>query len=41
MLDAFDQTEARDPKCLRPWIVLVHCARHQIDLNAVRSRREA
>ncbi|MCO6011749.1 ISKra4 family transposase [Actinoallomurus purpureus] len=30
--DAFDQAHARDPKHLRPWIVLVDGARHQLDL---------
>ena len=30
--DAFDQAEARDPKHLRPWVVLVDGARHQLDL---------
>ncbi|MGW5464870.1 ISKra4 family transposase [Streptomyces sp. NPDC003996] len=30
--DAFDQAQARDPKHLRPWIVLVDGARHQLDL---------
>ena len=30
--DAFDQAQARDPKHLRPWVVLVDGARHQLDL---------
>ncbi|MGW2563041.1 hypothetical protein ACWCXB_28095 [Streptomyces sp. NPDC001514] len=30
--EAFDQAEARDPAHLRPWIVLVDGARHQLDL---------
>ncbi|MEU1276390.1 ISKra4 family transposase [Streptomyces sp. NPDC005799] len=30
--DAFDQAEARDPRHLRDWIVLVDGARHQLDL---------
>jgi len=30
--DAFDQAEARDPQHLRPWVVLVDGARHQLDL---------
>ncbi|CAM5548445.1 hypothetical protein GCM10010345_18750 [Streptomyces canarius] len=30
--DIFDQAEARDPKQLRPWVVLVDGARHQLDL---------
>ncbi|MFD5126908.1 ISKra4 family transposase [Streptomyces olindensis] len=29
---AFDQAEARDPHHLRPWVVLVDGARHQLDL---------
>ncbi|MFD1661611.1 ISKra4 family transposase [Streptomyces caeni] len=38
--DAFDQAQARDPKHLRPWIVLVDGARHQLDLiSAETSRR--
>jgi hypothetical protein len=38
--DAFDQADARDPKHLRPWIVLVDGARHQLDLiKAETSRR--
>ncbi|MFD7409678.1 ISKra4 family transposase [Streptomyces sp. NPDC059866] len=39
--DAFDQAQARDPKNLRPWIVLVDGARHQLDLiSAETSRRD-
>ncbi|MGW2254763.1 ISKra4 family transposase [Kitasatospora sp. NPDC001660] len=30
--DAFEQAEARDPKHLSPWLVLVDGARHQLDL---------
>ncbi|MBT2492933.1 ISKra4 family transposase [Streptomyces sp. ISL-96] len=30
--DAFDQAQARDPKHLRPWVVLVDGARHQLGL---------
>ncbi|AZP14776.1 ISKra4 family transposase [Streptomyces aquilus] len=30
--DAFDQAEARDPRHLRDWLVLVDGARHQLDL---------
>ncbi|WP_328508493.1 ISKra4 family transposase [Streptomyces mirabilis] len=30
--DAFDQAEARDPRHLRPWVVLADGARHQLDL---------
>ncbi|WTX00980.1 ISKra4 family transposase (plasmid) [Streptomycetaceae bacterium NBC_01309] len=30
--DAFDQADARDPQYLRPWVVLVDGARHQLDL---------
>ncbi|MEU9708590.1 ISKra4 family transposase [Streptomyces sp. NPDC047967] len=30
--DAFEQAQARDPRHLRPWIVLVDGARHQLDL---------
>jgi hypothetical protein len=38
--DAFDQAQARDPKHLRPWVVLVDGARHQLDLiEAETSRR--
>ncbi|OIJ99075.1 ISKra4 family transposase [Streptomyces monashensis] len=38
--DAFDQAEARDPQRLRPWVVLVDGARHQLDLiEAVTARR--
>jgi hypothetical protein len=37
--DAFDQAEARDPKHLRPWIVLVDGARHQLDLIEAGARR--
>ena len=38
--DAFDQAQARDPKHLRPWVVLVDGARHQLDLiNAETLRR--
>ncbi|MGW2788240.1 ISKra4 family transposase, partial [Streptomyces populi] len=32
--DAFDQAQARDPQQLRPWVVLVDGARHQLDLIA-------
>lgn len=39
--DTFDQAQARDPKHLRPWIVLVDGARHQLDLiSAETSRRD-
>lgn len=37
--DAFDQAEARDPKHLRPWVVLVDGARHQLDLIAAETVR--
>ncbi|MFD7874464.1 ISKra4 family transposase [Streptomyces sp. NPDC059766] len=37
--DAFDQAEARDPKHLRLWIVLVDGARHQLDLIAAETAR--
>ncbi len=37
--DAFDQAQARDPKHLRPWIVLVDGARHQLDLIEAQCRR--
>ncbi|MFF1605533.1 ISKra4 family transposase [Streptomyces mirabilis] len=37
--DAFDQAEARDPKRLRPWVVLVDGARHQLDLIAAETGR--
>ncbi|MET9879169.1 ISKra4 family transposase [Actinacidiphila glaucinigra] len=37
--DAFDQAQARDPKRLRPWIVLVDGARHQLDLIAAETDR--
>ncbi|MER5436828.1 ISKra4 family transposase [Streptomyces sp. NPDC002588] len=37
--DAFDQAEARDPKHLRPWVVLVDGARHQLDLIAAETGR--
>ncbi|MFE9610960.1 ISKra4 family transposase [Streptomyces sp. NPDC006012] len=30
--DVFDQAQARDPNHLRPWVVLVDGARHQLDL---------
>lgn len=30
--DVFDQAQARDAKHLRPWVVLVDGARHQLDL---------
>ncbi|MFE4629789.1 ISKra4 family transposase [Streptomyces mirabilis] len=39
--EAFNQAQARDPKHLRPWIVLVDGARHQLDLiRAETSRRD-
>jgi hypothetical protein len=39
--EAFNQAQARDPKHLRPWIVLVDGARHQLDLiSAETSRRD-
>ncbi|WP_406415235.1 ISKra4 family transposase [Streptomyces sp. NBC_00873] len=37
--DAFDQADARDPKHLRPWIVLVDGARHQLDLITAETAR--
>ncbi|MEY9871114.1 hypothetical protein ABH931_000579 [Streptacidiphilus sp. MAP12-33] len=37
--DAFDQAQARDPKHLRPWVVLVDGARHQLDLIEAEVRR--
>lgn len=37
--DAFDQAQARDPKHLRPWVVLVDSARHQLDLIAAETGR--
>ncbi|MDH6119714.1 hypothetical protein ABH930_004475 [Kitasatospora sp. GAS204A] len=37
--DAFDQAEARDPKHLRPWIVLVDGSRHQLDLITAEAHR--
>jgi hypothetical protein len=37
--DAFDQAQARDPKHLRPWIVLVDGARHQLDLISAETGR--
>jgi hypothetical protein len=37
--DAFDQAQARDPKHLRPWVVLVDGARHQLDLIAAETAR--
>lgn len=37
--DAFDQAQARDPKHLRPWVVLVDGARHQLDLIAAETTR--
>nr|WSW48700.1 ISKra4 family transposase [Streptomyces sp. NBC_01001] len=37
--DAFDQAQARDPKHLRPWIVLVDGARHQLDLITAEAGR--
>jgi hypothetical protein len=37
--DAFDQAQARDPKHLRPWVVLVDGARHQLDLIAAEATR--
>jgi hypothetical protein len=37
--DAFDQAQARDPKHLRPWVVLVDGARHQLDLITAESIR--
>ncbi|WP_331719580.1 ISKra4 family transposase [Streptomyces virginiae] len=37
--DAFDQAQARDPKHLRPWIVLVDGARHQLDLVTAEAGR--
>lgn len=38
--DAFDQADARDPGRVRPWVVLVDGARHQLDLiHAEAARR--
>ncbi|MFB8136506.1 ISKra4 family transposase [Streptomyces mirabilis] len=37
--DAFDQAEARDPRHLRPWVVLVDGARHQLDLITAETDR--
>ncbi|GHD78652.1 hypothetical protein GCM10010317_098300 [Streptomyces mirabilis] len=37
--DAFDQAQARGPKHLRPWVVLVDGARHQLDLITAESIR--
>lgn len=37
--DVFDQADARDPKHLRPWVVLVDGARHQLDLFAAETSR--
>ncbi|MFE5587332.1 ISKra4 family transposase [Kitasatospora sp. NPDC056531] len=37
--DAFDQAEARDPKHLRPRLVLVDGARHQLDLITAETTR--
>jgi hypothetical protein len=37
--DAFDQADARDSKHLRPWVVLVDGARHQLDLIAAEAAR--
>lgn len=37
--DAFDQAQARDPKNLRPWIVLVDGARHQLDVISAETGR--
>ncbi|MBT2452931.1 ISKra4 family transposase [Streptomyces sp. ISL-43] len=37
--DAFDQAQARDPKHLRPWIVLVDGARHQLGLITAEAGR--
>jgi hypothetical protein len=37
--DAFDQAQARDPKHLRPWVVLVDGARHQLDLISAETAR--
>jgi hypothetical protein len=37
--DAFGQAEARDPKHLRPWVVLVDGARHQLDLIGAETGR--
>ncbi|MEU6347561.1 ISKra4 family transposase [Streptomyces sp. NPDC046977] len=37
--DAFDQAQARDPKHLRPWVVLVDGARHQLDLITAETGR--
>ncbi|PYC65733.1 ISKra4 family transposase [Streptomyces tateyamensis] len=37
--DAFDQAQARDPKHLRPWVVLVDGARHQLDLITAEAAR--
>jgi hypothetical protein len=37
--DAFDQAHARDPKHVRPWIVLVDGARHQLDLIEAETAR--
>ncbi|MET7354379.1 ISKra4 family transposase, partial [Streptomyces mirabilis] len=39
--DVFDQAQARDPKHLRPWVVLVDGARHQLDLIAAETARRA
>ncbi|MFF4121181.1 ISKra4 family transposase [Streptomyces sp. NPDC001714] len=37
--DVFDQAQARDPKHLRPWVVLVDGARHQLDLISAETTR--
>lgn len=37
--DAFDQAQARDPKHLRPCVVLVDGARHQLDLITTEAAR--
>ncbi len=37
--DAFDQAEARDPEHLRPRVILVDGARHQLDLIAAETGR--
>ncbi|MFC4472487.1 ISKra4 family transposase [Streptomyces xiangluensis] len=37
--DAFDQAEARHPRHLRPWVVLVDGARHQLDLITAETDR--
>ncbi|WP_042435651.1 ISKra4 family transposase [Streptacidiphilus anmyonensis] len=39
--DVFDQAQARDPNHLRPWVVLVDGARHQLDLIDAESIRRS